>query len=96
MSSMAGWHYVLLALCLVATTGLHALGDATDWVSVGYIVEEARRSLAGDTSPTTEQALESIVRGADHLVSKGPWSVANDRSVLPPSKDARDYLSWAP
>ncbi|KAF9503545.1 hypothetical protein BS47DRAFT_1402298 [Hydnum rufescens UP504] len=43
----------------------------------------------------TPNARESIPPGADFLASQGPWAVTN-KTILPPSKDLKDYLSWPP
>jgi hypothetical protein len=40
-------------------------------------------------------ARQAVVAWAETLASTGPWSVLN-KTVLPPSGDKKDYMSWAP
>jgi hypothetical protein len=44
---------------------------------------------------TTEGAQQSVIQWAGYLASQGPWSVMN-KSIVPPSGDKHDYLSWSP
>ncbi|KZP15847.1 chondroitin AC/alginate lyase [Athelia psychrophila] len=59
-----------------------------DFVDPSYI-------LSKDFASTTAEAQQSIVQWADRLGSQGPWSVIN-KTVLPPTGNKQDYLSWAP
>lgn len=94
MVPMSSWYCVVIVLWLLVNNTSFVSGDGSDWVSVGYIVQVARQPES--SSQGTEKGLQTIIRGADRLVGKGPWSITNEESVLPPSKNPHDYLSWAP
>ncbi|KAF7436967.1 hypothetical protein PC9H_003801 [Pleurotus ostreatus] len=64
-------------------------GDPVDWVNVKYV------QRASSQGSTTKDARAAIVNSADSLNKKGPWTIMSG-DILPPSKDKRDYLSFAP
>lgn len=51
--------------------------------------------LAKDFNTSTAGSQQTIVAWADFLAAQGPWSVMN-KSVIPPTGNKHDYLSWAP
>ncbi|KAE8221879.1 hypothetical protein CF319_g4834 [Tilletia indica] len=70
-----------------------ARADGNDWVSPLYI----ERLSNGQYSPPpgSSPARQQIINSATWSAADGPWSVTNSK-ILPPSKNNRDYLSWAP
>lgn len=46
-------------------------------------------------NPDSTFAEAAIVSAAQTFVTEGPWAVTN-KSVLPPSNNTHDYLSYAP
>ncbi|KAK0553362.1 hypothetical protein OC846_002522 [Tilletia horrida] len=71
----------------------HVQADGNDWVSPLYL----ERLSTGQLSPPpgTSSARQQIINSATWSAQDGPWSVTNSR-IQPPSKNNRDYLSWAP
>jgi hypothetical protein len=68
---------------------VHSLTSyANDFVDPDYILSKHFNSF-------TSEAQSSIIQWADDLTSQGPWSVMN-KSVVPPTGNKHDYLSWAP
>ncbi|KAF8519600.1 alginate lyase-domain-containing protein [Hysterangium stoloniferum] len=51
--------------------------------------------LAGNFSDNTLGARQTIKAWATQLAAEGPWTVTN-KTVLAPSGDKHDYMSWAP
>jgi len=51
--------------------------------------------LAKNWNASTAASQQSIIQWADFLAAQGPWSVVN-KTVLPPSGNKQDYMSWAP
>ena len=51
--------------------------------------------LAKNFNISTAASQQTIVAWADFLAAQGPWSVMN-KSVVPPTGNKHDYLSWAP
>jgi len=51
--------------------------------------------IAGNFSDDTLGARQTIKAWATQLAAEGPWTVTN-KSVLAPSGDPHDYMSWAP
>ncbi|KAL1952072.1 hypothetical protein VTO73DRAFT_1221 [Trametes versicolor] len=78
----------LLVLVLSATAGLVA-ADPNDWVSVNYVLQQAS---AGNTGA----AKQSIINKAGSTAKSGPWNIVTNNSIVPPSGNIHDYLSWAP
>ncbi|KAJ7700499.1 alginate lyase-domain-containing protein [Mycena rosella] len=52
-------------------------------------------AAAGQYATNLGGAQDTIVAWANEMTSYGPWSVTN-KSVLAPSGDKHDYMSWAP
>jgi hypothetical protein len=74
---------------LFAGTGVQAMTSyANDFVDPDYI-------LARAFPDSTRSAQTSIANWATELAGEGPWSVMN-KSVVPPTGDKHDYMSWAP
>jgi hypothetical protein len=46
-------------------------------------------------NPNSTYAQQAIVSGAHDLALQGPWAVTN-KTILPPSNNTHDYLSYAP
>lgn len=46
-------------------------------------------------NPDSAYAQQAIVSGAHDLALQGPWAVTN-KTILPPSNNTHDYLSYAP
>ncbi|EIN14695.1 chondroitin AC/alginate lyase [Punctularia strigosozonata HHB-11173 SS5] len=79
----------LLCIWLAAVpTVLSLTSYANDFIDPSYVVSKSFNS-------TTAEAQESIVEWAIQLAEFGPWSVLN-KSVIAPSGDKHDYMSWAP
>ncbi|KAF8640713.1 hypothetical protein AX17_000366 [Amanita inopinata Kibby_2008] len=83
----------LAALLSITSLVVAVSGDPNDWVNVKYITQYANNS--DNIMASTSNARASVMRGADYTAQKGPWSITNS-TVLPPSNDPHDYLSWAP
>lgn len=67
--------------------------DGNDWVPPLYL---ERLSNGQYTSPPNSSAArQQIINSATWSAADGPWTVTNSK-VTPPSKNNRDYLSWAP
>ncbi|KAI9507103.1 chondroitin AC/alginate lyase [Russula earlei] len=60
-----------------------------DFIEPSYILNK-------NWNTTTIVAQESIIQWADWLAAQGPWSVTTSTSILAPSNDTHDYISWAP
>ncbi|KAJ7102127.1 chondroitin AC/alginate lyase [Mycena belliarum] len=76
---------------LLALLASPAVADPTDWVAIAY-VSKASQSLGR----STDDARNTIIQSARSSAKSGPWSVTDANGVLPPSRNPRDYLSWAP
>ncbi|CEH12691.1 Chondroitin AC/alginate lyase [Ceraceosorus bombacis] len=76
----------LLLLCIYVVKG-----DGNDWVSPLYVITRGE-SYSASTGSAAEKR---IIGAAVWSAAKGPWSVV-DQNIRAPSKDAKDYLSWAP
>lgn len=76
----------LFSACILAVRGQTSYDN--DFVDPTYII-------AGNFTNNTEAAQQTVVTWANELASQGPWSVVN-KTVLAPSGDIHDYLSWAP
>ncbi|KAK0528119.1 hypothetical protein OC834_004169 [Tilletia horrida] len=84
----------LLGLFLQAAQFLpFARADGNDWVSPLYIERLSNGQYA--PPPNSSAARQQIINSATWSAADGPWSVTNSK-VMPPSKNSRDYLSWAP
>ncbi|KAJ7487393.1 chondroitin AC/alginate lyase [Mycena galericulata] len=77
--------YVLTTLLLFASS---TVADVTDWVNIDYVLKLS-------PSSSTSNARKAICDAALSSANRGPWSVTNT-TVVPPSGDIHDYLSWAP
>ncbi|KAJ6519628.1 chondroitin AC/alginate lyase [Mycena sanguinolenta] len=68
---------------------IHAdpLGDPVDWVHPEYVLKPSTQATG---------AQNAIMKRASSTAKNGPWSVTNSKDIVPPSGNARDYLSWAP
>lgn len=51
--------------------------------------------LAKNWTDATKYARDAIVQGAAEIAAQGPWTVTS-KTVLPPTNNTHDYLSWAP
>nr|GAT60020.1 predicted protein [Mycena chlorophos] len=79
-----------LAFIAVSLPLVHAAN--IDWINVNYACKQTR-----STAIATRDAQAAICSSARSTANQGPWSVTNNtQGVLPPSKDPRDYMSWAP
>ncbi len=56
-------------------------------------LEEVKAQIAAD--PKGVPAYAELIKNADAVLAKGPWSVT-DKTRLPPSGDKRDYMSIGP
>ncbi|KAF7308405.1 hypothetical protein HMN09_00689300 [Mycena chlorophos] len=82
--------FVDLVIIAVSLPLVHAAN--IDWINVDYACKQTR-----STAIATRDAQAAICSSARSTASQGPWSVTNNtQGVLPPSKDPRDYMSWAP
>ncbi|KAI0825203.1 chondroitin AC/alginate lyase [Trametes gibbosa] len=79
---------IFCALVLSTTARLVA-ADPNDWVNVNYVLQQSSTSNTG-------AAKQNIIGKASGTAKSGPWSIVNKDSVVPPSGDVHDYLSWAP
>ncbi|KAG8908744.1 hypothetical protein FRB99_002982 [Tulasnella sp. 403] len=52
-------------------------------------------TVNGGWSASTKVAQQEIVEAAEWFAAQGPWSVMN-KTILAPSNDTHDYLSWSP
>lgn len=57
----------------------HITGDPNDWVNVDYVVRQS------NGRSDTANARNTILRLAQRLSSRGPWSTAFCKSAPPPS-----------
>ncbi|KAG8872918.1 hypothetical protein FRB97_007258 [Tulasnella sp. 331] len=80
-----------LAFGLVASAS-PAFAQYTSYISEFIRVNY---TLAGNWNSSTSVAQETIANAAQWWAAQGPWSVMN-KTVLAPSNDPHDYLSWAP
>ncbi|KAG9100111.1 hypothetical protein FRC06_004513 [Ceratobasidium sp. 370] len=51
--------------------------------------------LARNWTDDTKYARDAIADSAQWIAAQGPWTVTS-KTILPPSNDTRDYLSWTP
>ena len=72
-----------------------ALCDPPGFVAYANDFVNPNAILAKDFNTSTAASQQTIVAWADFLASQGPWSVMN-KSVVPPTGNKHDYLSWAP
>ncbi|GJJ06835.1 hypothetical protein Clacol_001031, partial [Clathrus columnatus] len=64
-------------------------------VSYSNVFLDPELILMEDLPDYTREARETITKWAVQLAAQGPWTVMN-KSVIPPSGDKHDYMSWAP
>jgi hypothetical protein len=80
---------LFLTLVIFAKTTFAIIDSyANEWVDPDYILSDDWKEVSGASAQT-------IVQGALDLAAEGPWSVLN-KSVLPPTGDKHDYMSWSP
>ncbi len=93
---------VALQLVLTATVAAstsHAQGRRSERIPEVLLLHGDRlvaarlRVRAGDVSLAT--AMQALRADAKTALTSGPWAVT-DKTLLPPSKDARDYQSFGP
>ncbi|KZT74735.1 chondroitin AC/alginate lyase [Daedalea quercina L-15889] len=82
----------LTASFILASVASLTAAWPNDWVNINYVLKQA----GSGGSSSTSSSRQSIIDSASSTANDGPWSVTDKGSVLPPSGNAHDYLSWAP
>lgn len=82
------WLSTFVSVLALAPAALGFTDYANDFVDPGYV-------LLKDFNTSTAAAQASIVDWANDLAAQGPWSVMN-KTILPPTGNKHDYLSWSP
>ncbi|KAF8310500.1 chondroitin AC/alginate lyase [Clavulina sp. PMI_390] len=85
----------MLSVVLLSSVwlGTAAAGDITSYANA-FVDPNFILNKAG-WNKNSSSAENAIVGGALTLASLGPWAVTN-KTILPPSNDIHDYLSYAP
>ncbi|KIJ68290.1 hypothetical protein HYDPIDRAFT_24584 [Hydnomerulius pinastri MD-312] len=73
---------------ILAALAARRTANPNDWVNIDYVINRA----APDSTLTAQGSISDDARST---ASNGPWSIITP-NILPPSKNAHDYLSWAP
>ncbi|KAF9517053.1 hypothetical protein BS47DRAFT_1390106 [Hydnum rufescens UP504] len=82
--------HALFVLLAVSTTVCAIFPNyANEFIDPRFLVNSSSWS---DQTPLSRA---NIVKGAAFVATLGPWSVMN-KTILAPSNDPKDYLSWAP
>lgn len=85
----------MLGVGLGAGRGLGAERPPKTILLDGKSLARTRASLAAGDSSSPRAALARLIRDADSALKAGPFSVM-DKTVLPPSGDKHDYMSFGP
>jgi hypothetical protein len=107
-SSTVGQH--LHNLSVIAFPYIVTIADPTDWVNIAYVSKQAQslgRSSTSDAQNAINQAARLSAKKGPWCTSFNKIhftacslllssAVTDSKGIAPPSKDSRDYLSWAP
>ncbi|KAG9086917.1 hypothetical protein FS749_003284 [Ceratobasidium sp. UAMH 11750] len=79
----------LVFLAVLAPNAVTALTSyANEFISPDFF-------LARNWTDNSKYARDAIVESAQWIAAQGPWTVTS-KTILPPSNDTHDYLSWTP
>ncbi|KAF9503546.1 hypothetical protein BS47DRAFT_789231 [Hydnum rufescens UP504] len=82
-------HAIFVLLAVSTTVCAIFPNYANEFIDPRFLVNSSSWS---DQTPLSRA---NIVKGAAFVATLGPWSVMN-KTILAPSNDPKDYLSWAP
>jgi len=85
---------IILPLCVLLSASRAALAT-NPFVQYAVDFPDPNWVTTGKFGANFAGAEATIMAWADEMASHGPWSVTN-KSVVAPSGDKHDYMSWAP